>query len=47
MAILGSDKNATYRGYYSIEEALTAIRTSTCLNYFITTLLKGRNVITT
>lgn len=47
MVVLGSDKNASYKGFYSLEEAFTTIRTSASPNYFIRTLLKGKSAITT
>lgn len=47
ITILGVDKTTTYKGFYSIEEALTAVRASVGPYYFISTSLKGEKNTTT
>lgn len=40
--VLNSDKITPYKGYYSLEEAFTAVRASVGPNDFIIILLKGK-----
>lgn len=45
--VLKNDKNDIYKGFYSLDEALIAVRTSVGPYYFISVLLKGKSIITT
>lgn len=43
--ILGNERSATYKGYCSLEEAFSTVRASVGPNYFISILLKEKNIV--